>query len=378
MTTAVKDVVSPVVCNAMEGVQNGTRIFVGMMPAKDLIRCTTVDHFDSSIAIEDPKQGYQRPEERPRITKIGTHLVKAIAHLEGQGGGLFPTAVVLAARNPLKYQNGKITVSELLQAIDGQHRIAGLRYAIEEKETGELLDFPIPFVIIELDERVVEMTQFTIINGTAKSVRTDLVNAILTATAAQRGDDAVLEKDRWKVVVTRVIEQLDKDSNSPWANLIVMPDETGSPKGGGSKVVRATSFMTSLAPVHAWLKEFGFLDKCADLNAEANVVFNVVAAYWRAVKHVVSDAFLDPGDFVIQKTPGLFSLHKLLAHLLPVMFKGRQDWTEPNFVKFLQDSTLLTDAGFWGKDADRASAYGSMKGFQDLYELLRDSIEPRP
>jgi DGQHR domain-containing protein len=358
--------------------QNGTRLFTGTMGAKDLISVTTVDHFNSSIPIDDPKQGYQRPLERTRITKIGSHLIKAIVEGQGNSGGLFPTAVVLAARSPLKYQNGKLLITEKLQIIDGQHRIAGLRYAIEDKGATDLADFPLTFVIIEVSDRLVEMNQFTIINGTAKSVRTDLVNSILTATVAKRGDAAIDERDRWKVVVTKVVERLDKDPASPWHNLILMPDETGSPKSTGGKIVRATSFMTSLRPVHAWLKEFGFLDRCADLNSQAGVVYDVVSAYWQAIQKVVASPFAAPDDYVIQKTPGLFSLHKLLAHLLPVMFAGHQPWTKENFVKFLQDSPEITDAQFWHKEGDRAAAYGSMKGFEDLYELLRDSIQPRP
>jgi len=362
---------------ALMGIQNGIRIFTGIMAAKDLISITAVDHFNSAVPIDHPKQGYQRAPERSRITKIGSHLIKSIAHGEGSGGGLFPTAVVLSARTPLKYQNGKLTVAEPLQVIDGQHRIAGMRYAIDEKATTELLDFPMPFVIIEVAERLVEMNQFTTINGNAKSVRTDLVNAILTATAAKLGDSAVPDKDRWKVVVTRVVERLDKDPSSPWHNLILMPDESGSPKSTGGKIVRAASFMTSLAPVYGWLREFGFLDRSPDLTSEAGILYDVIAAYWQALKKVVPEAFATPDDHVIQKTPGLFSLHKLLAHLLPVMFKGHQTWSKENFVKFLQDGVEITDAQFWQKDADRAAAYGSMKGFQDLYELMRDSIEPR-
>jgi DGQHR domain-containing protein len=358
--------------------QNGTRIFAGVIPAKDLISVTTVDHFKSSTSIDDPSQGYQRPPERTRITKIGSHLIKAISEGQGNSGGLFPTAVVLAARSPLKYQNGKLLITEKLQIIDGQHRIAGLRYAIEEKGTADLGDFPLTFVIIEVADRLVEMNQFTIINGTAKSVRTDLVNSILTATVAKRGDEAIDEKDRWKVVVTKVVERLDKDPSSPWRNLILMPDETGSPKSTGGKIIRATSFMTSLRPVHAWLKEFRMLDRCSDLNSEASVVYDVVSAYWKAIQKIVPAAFATPDDYVIQKTPGLFSLHKLLAHLLPVMFAGHQAWTTENFVKFMQDSPEIADEQFWHKEGNRAAAYGSMKGFEDLYELLRDSVQPRP
>lgn len=56
------------------------------------------------------------------------------------------------------------------------------------------------------------------------------------------------------MVVTKVVDRLDKDPSSPWHGLILMPDEAGSPKSTGGKIVRATSFMTSLGPVHGWLK----------------------------------------------------------------------------------------------------------------------------
>lgn len=379
MTTATVTPTSATVsCPAIMGEQSGFRIFVGLMAAKDLTSISTVHHFNSSLPIDHPKQGYQRPEERTRITKIGRFLIDEIVNKLGQTGGLFPTAVVLAARTPLKFQNGKLTISgQQLQLIDGQHRVAGERYAIDEKGVTELGDFQMPFVIVEVADRTVEMTQFRVINGTAKSVRTDLVNAILTATVAKQGDDAIPEKEHWKVVVTKTVDKLDKESTSPWRNLITMPDEAGSPKGTTGKIVRATSFMTSLRPVYARLGAIGRLDSCHDLEEQADVLFSVVSQFWLAVREVVPGAFAAPDDHVIQKTPGLFSLHKLLAYLLPVMFKGRQEWTKDNFVKFIQDSPELTDAHYWESAASGAAAYGSMKGFEDLYELLRDSIEPK-
>ncbi len=368
-----------VVCPAILGTQNGVRIFAGVMPAKDLIAVSTIDHYKSSLQPDDPGQGYQRPAERSRITRIGSHLINSIVNGEGNGGGLFPTAVILTARTPLKFQNGQLTITDLLQTTDGQHRIAGLRYAIEEKGESALEPFPIAFVVIEVADRVTEMNQFNIINGNAKSVRTDLVNAILTATAAKKGDDSIALSERWKIVVTRVISKLDQQPGSPWFGLIAMPDETGSPKSKGGKVVRATSFMASIRPVYNWLNQIGKLSTCNDSTEEAEVVFGVLAPYWNALKDVNPAVFANPQDYVIQKTPGLFSLHKLLqAYLLGVMYQARLDWTKENFVKFLEASAEITDQDFWHKDSNRAAAYGSMKGFDDLYELLLESVKPRP
>jgi DGQHR domain-containing protein len=367
-------------CSAVCGIQKGRRIFTGILDAGDLIDITIVDHYSSARTPDDPKQGYQRPPERSRITRIGSYLIKNIVEDDDvNGNGLFPTAVTLAARTPLKYdpETSRLTIEydKKLQVVDGQHRIEGLRYAIKEKEELYLKEFPIPFVIMETPDRIVEMNQFRTINGTAKSVRTDLVNSILAAIAASRGDEYITEKDKWRVVVTRVIDRLDKDADSPWHNLILMPDEAGSPKSVDGKIVRATSFMTSLKPVYDWLDYFNFLRDADDLATKADVMYDVLAPYWSAIKTVVPDAFESPNDYVIQKTPGLFSLHNLLVKdLVPHLFRNRLDWTWTNFIKLIEESPELSDADFWHKGSGRASSYGSMKGFHELYELLRNSI----
>jgi DGQHR domain-containing protein len=270
---------------------------------------------------------------------------------------------------------------EPLQVVDGQHRIAGLRYAIEEKNRADLAELEIPFVIMEEPDRIEEMNQFRVVNGTAKSVRTDLVNAILTATAAARGEEAIKDSDRWKVVATRAIDTLNKEPNSPWYGLILMPDDAGSPnsKDGTGKIVRATSFMTSIKPVYEFLRKFNFLTKCNNTEEEAAEVYKVLASYWKALQLVVPEPFEEPNKHVIQKTPGLFSLHKLLvADLLPNMFRGHREWTTENFVEFLQDSPEITEANFWHIAGGHASSYGSMKGFDELYKLLSYSVEPKP
>lgn len=366
---------------AVCGKQKGRRIFSGILPAEDLIEATTIDHYRSYLRPDDPTQGYQRPPERTRITKIGSYLINNIvSDDQGNGNGLFPTAVTLAARKTLEYNEETLQLvlplDEKLQIVDGQHRIEGLRYAIAEKGEEYLKDFPIPFVVMETPDRIVEMNQFRTINGTAKQVRTDLVNAILTATASTHGDTFVPDKDKWRVVVTHVVDRLDNDKDSPWNGLILMADETGSPTGSESKVVRATSFMTSLKPVYEALEYFRFLKDRPDLKGKSDMVYDVVAPFWSALMEVVPEAFEEPNQYVIQKTPGLFSLHKLLTtDLIPYMStKGMDDWKIESFVQILEESPEICDASFWHKSSSRASAYGSMKGFQELYKLLRDSL----
>ena len=368
------DVAGTVGVDAIEITQSGHRIFVTAVTARQLIDSTTIDHYDSSLQPGDDKQGYQRPPERSRITRIGSYLIKK------QGDGLYPTAMLLGARTPLRYdpvaKRLELPRNHSLRVIDGQHRREGLRYAIEEKHESALEYLPIPVVIIEVTDRVEEMDQFRIINGTAKSVRTDLVNAILTAIAEERGEESIPEKDRWKVVVTKVVDALNRREDSPWRDRLVMPDEIGTASAPG-KITRATSAITSIRPIYDWLDQFGFLTG-KDSDAAAEYLADILVSYWRALQDVVGGAFDEPGDYVIQKTPGLFALHHLLKdRLLPDIFKGRRPWDQATFLEFIQDSPEISDPAFWHKEASRAAAYGSMKGFRDLANLLIDSIAQR-
>ena len=220
------------------------------------------------------------------------------------------------------------------------------------------------------------MMQFRIINGTAKSVRTDLVNSILTAIAQEQGEDAIPEKDLWKVVVTRVVDQLNRRDDSPWNDVLLMPDEVGK-ADAPHKITRATSAITSIRPVHDWLMEFGAFGS-KNVDHRVGRLSDILVAYWRAIRNVVPEAFEEPKDFVIQKTPGMFALHFLLRdELLRNIYMGRRQWDEPTFQEFIQDSPEICDSNFWRGSANLASGYGGMKGFRELANLLIDSVQPQ-
>jgi DGQHR domain-containing protein len=350
--------------DAIKTNQTETTLFVGVAPAAKLLKVTSVDFYNPKLSPTDRKQGYQRPPERSRITKIGSYLIS------DDGFRIFPTAVLLASRIPIEYNKTQGTISlssdNPLQIVDGQHRLAGLKYAIEEKGTKELEEFSIPFVIIETPEKLTEMTQFRIVNGTAKSVRTDLVNMILTATYADSQRADIPKKDQWRIVVSNVVDRLVKSNDSPWKDAISLPG------GNGSGIIPATSFITSLRPVYVWLKEIIMDTRCKSLDDEIDYLYNVIVEYWNAVKEVVPEPFNTPDDYVLQKTPGIFSMHKLLKHLLGNMYLGRRDFSKENFGEYLKESPEITDADFWKADAKRASVYGSMKGFEELYQLISE------
>ena len=95
--------------------------------------------------------------------------------------------------------------------------------------------------------------------------------------------------------------------------------------------------------------------------------------------------FMDPmRDFEIeeatQKTPGVFALHMLCKSLLRDMHTGRRPWTQEHFAEMLADSEELGMPSYWAVGTDErnrgeGAKYGSMKGFAELADLLRQGLQ---
>jgi DGQHR domain-containing protein len=363
--------------------QSGKRIFLTAMKAEDLPKYTQVDVFDASKPFDDPKQGYQRNAEPPRVKKFANWLRKT---MENGGGALVPTSILLSSRNVDLHYNEKtheITLSakSKLHLVDGQHRTEGFHFAISEKGLEEAREMEMPVVIVEGLDRNAEMRQFSVVNGTQKSVRTDLVNMILTQLAVSEGDDAIQDNDLWKVVVSLVLEELNEDKKGPWNQMVVMPNETSfkkvdyesDPSLAHRKLVRATSFMTSLKPVYDYLDASFFDGLSAEERAEMLTL--ILSNFWAALKELNPEAFAKPGDYVIQKTPGLFALHRVCKRILPIMHMARREWDKKNFVAMLEPCEELRRADFWDAKTGDAARYGSMKGFAELADLLWESLK---
>jgi DGQHR domain-containing protein len=301
-----------------------------------------------------------------------------------------PTAILLSGRgmNVQVSQNGTITLSEetKLPLIDGQHRTRGFEYAFRDKGLTQFADYEIPVVIMPDVDKVGEMRQFSVVNGTQKSVRTDLVNMILAQLSEVEGEDAIKATDHWKVVVSKVVTALNNDKSGPWFDRIVMPDQktysadeiAANPELANRRVIRATSFMTSLKPIDAYLHEHGFADGDG-LDARVRSLLSVVDAFWRAIRRLNPTPFAKSAEFVLQKTPGIFALHQLCLRVMKDMHIGHRKWTEDQFAEVLSNCAELADPSYWhigtGEgDGGDAARYGSMKGFSELASLLYQSL----
>lgn len=369
--------------SAVALMQDRHRVFLTAIRAEDLDAYTRIDHFDPKLPMNDPGQGYQRAEDTPRVKKLGNWLRK---QLDEQRGVLMPTAILTSTRNgKLQYDPDRRTITlskqEKLWVVDGQHRRAGLSYAIHEKGRDDLRAFEVPLVIVEDLSREQEMTQFAVVNGNQKGVRTDLVNMILTQLTSSRGDEAIDEKDQWRVVMSRTVTALNQAINGPWHGMIVMPNEKGwtsaeieeDPAREHQRVVRATSVMTSLRPIYDYLNANFFAVEELSTVQRAERLTAIVSAFWEAVRDLNPEPFDAAGSYVLQKTPGAFALHRLCARLLPIMHLARREWDAANFRIMLEPIGELSDPQYWDAKSGDASKYGSMKGFAELAELLEES-----
>lgn len=373
---------------AIQATQDGSTLLITKMRASDIAKYTVVQPYDGSKKPTDTDQGYQRPAEMPRIKKFANWLR---SEQDSARKVRMPTAILLSARGSqiTLSPTGTITLkeSDKLPLIDGQHRSRGFQYAITEKKLTQFADYEIPVVIMLDLDKVGEMRQFSVVNGTQKSVRTDLVNMILTQLAEHEGEDSIKGSEQWKVVVSKVVAALNDDPSGPWHDQIVMPDKrtyskeeiAANPMLRHHRVIRATSFMVSLKPIDAYLHAHQFADD-ESLDARTRKLRDVVDAYWRAIRDLMPDCFKRADDYVLQKTPGIFALHQFGLRVMKDMYIGRRDWTQSQFRDFLASSEELHKPEYWAVghtegDGNDAARYGSMKGFAELASLLYESLK---
>jgi len=351
--------------------QDGTTLYVAAIRAGELISRTKPDVFRQD---GDRELGYQRAPERSRALTIARFLSRKQVVL--------PTAVVLGARGKLPYSDssGTLTIPDDVEffEVDGQHREAGFRVAIEEQGVERLRDFPLVTVIIENTTEDIEAEQFRVINETAKKVRTDLARRILARLASvgplSRRREAAMGR-RWEVEATKVLALLRGDPSSVWYQRIQMPNERKT----AEHIVKEKSFGDSLRPL---LSTYPFERMSETRVAEG------VNEYWHAWADVMAEApdaheyadpFEAPADYVLQKTaPGVLALHLVLRDLWSISERKGVPFTREHI------KTALLEAGArardtqddfisrrpWHGEDGQFAFFGGLKGAKGLADLI--------
>ncbi len=295
---------------------------VGVMPAGLLVSNYNIPRRDYR-----ERSGYQRNISPARVNKLVADLVAHRVDL--------PTALLLNIRT---FQDGVHLVEENgmhffrpegpFYVVDGQHRVEALVKLIE-RDPERWSDFPIPFVCLLGADEFQEMTEFYVVNSTAKSVRTDLAYDLLR----QRAEDdpslrqALLEqREYWKVEGKLITEQLTQTSPL-WKDRVRFP---GEPLG--ETLISSSGMVSSLRPllVTPYFEAISMSDRV-----------KVLVAYWAGISNVLPDVFKDPPRYALQKSTGVQVMHKLLIVLIESLRSQGDSVLKPESYASLLQGPLL-------------------------------------
>lgn len=319
---------------------------------------------------DQKNQGYQRKPSLSRIKEIATFLETK--------NPSFPTSILLSTRKPVEATNYSVgsgytmIVDPPLYIVDGQHRIAGIRHSIKEKNNKDIQNFQLPVIIMETKDKIDEVRQFDTLNTKQKRVSTDLAQRLLQGMILERPES--FDKIPWQIKALKTLDLLNQQEDSPWYDRIRLPNEDKT----AAHIVSQNSMITSLKP----LFDDGLF---SSRTISVDFSYEILKNYWLALKDIFEDAFLAPKDYVIRKTPGVFALHSLLHEIdkLARISKRPEDYKREFFREVLtktfnkfegtKNPGLISD--FWRSDYDMgASQYGSMKGFKILADQLKDCL----
>ena len=266
--------------NAYPFRQEGVQMYCGVVRVDELLPQANVDIWRQE---EGQEVGYQRAPESARTSRVARYL-----HTDSKP--IMPTSILLSYRGSLPFRegsNGAVTLEipegETLWIVDGQHRVFGIKKAIEDMGIERLRDYFLPIVIIENQSIEDEANQFRLINETMKKVRTDLARRILAMRVAGLGraarQEVRLSGRLWEATAVEVLSILSKDDDSPWQGRIQPPNV----RKAASHVIRELSFSTSMKPV---LNERPYRTWTAERIARA------LKTYWSAWQVVLCQRHL--------------------------------------------------------------------------------------
>lgn len=338
-------------------------LYVGAMKVKDILDKGQVDMF-----VAGHPDGYQRALSAARARAFGRFI---------DDGNLSPSSILLNVREAEVTEAPKGTLNLPDEAsiwiVDGQHRIEGLRFAVGRDPQINGLEFPV--VIMNQPSSYEEAKQFVIINKTQKGVRTDLAQRFLMQAMKQEGrgkllaarDErgvlgGVLKDIEWVTRAIEIADILNADKKHPWYGKIRLPN---APKDGTT--VAQGSFTNSLEPV---LKDSFFQGKNVQSIALA------LGNYWDTIYELCEAAFESPKEYVIQKTTGVFVLHKIFPRVSEFCRddKGNRVLTKEK-IKSVLGGLPFISADYWDNNGTAGMRGTSQKAFASLVMEALETLE---
>jgi len=342
--------------------QGKDTLYVGVMKTKDLVDRGRVDTFSTGN-----EEGYQRSLSMARARAFGRFVLRNSSS---------PLSILLNIRegNVKESSEGTLELPDETQmwVVDGQHRVAGLKFATEQDPAVGEVDFPV--VIMNQPSGYEEAWQFITINKTQKGIRTDLAERFLNQAIKKEGRKALLElresgalrgilkNVEWVGKALEIADILNGAKLHPWHSKIRLPNE---PKDGTTIAQKA--FTDSLEPV---LKDSFFQGK------DAKAIASALGNYWDAVWELCEEAFNNPREYVIQKTTGVFVLHKIFPRVSELCRDeyGNRVLTREK-IKSVLELLPMMSSEYWAGDGEAGRRGTSRKAFASLVMEILEALE---
>ncbi len=187
------------------------------------------------------------------------------------------------------------------------------------------------------------------------------------------------------VVSCKVTKALNNDPDSPWYQLIALPNQPQwtkrdiieDPAREHTRVLKANSFVDALRPVYDYMS---MLKIAANIDQRAEEIAAVVNEFWSALKERMPDAFDRANEYALFKSGGVGPMHLVLRDLMVKMHSGRRKFVKDEFLAMMAGSDLLGNAEFWRSDNEEgARIYSGKANWPDVAErIIRDVEDGQP
>jgi len=341
--------------------QKEVSIYLSVMPAASLVKVMKYDRF----GISNP-DGYQRDLEWSRVEKAVRFLMKE--------EGTFPTSVLVNYRGDAKFSlESKLDEIEIgylelskdeLYIVDGQHRLASLQRVVYE-HPDEFNNYPIIVSIFSFNDpdRFNEMRQFYIVNSRQKKVETDLALKYLHKLYEKHGQvELVAREGTRRLFEVQAVDVVLKIKDAiPWRGRVQLIGEESKPEHiiGEGALAKSISYI---------LKERLFVAMSVEELAEK------LGDYWSAISEIFLQAFANPENYTIQKTPGANAFHMIFPSVYARSLEAggySKDQIKKILSKLKQPPAPIIDDDFWHTKKGNPLALGTSR---KMMTMLADTL----
>ena len=284
----------PLTVPALRFVQKGVPMYLAAIPARELDVCS-IDRWDPSKA--GRWKGYQRGLDKKKIRDLARYLERrdGILPVPGLLNVRERGLLAFSQRSKGKTAYGSLTIHDdtRLWVVDMQHRREGILRAFHN---GVLGDYSVPVLITEGLTPVKEAAQFYVINTQSKKMGVDLTRRLLIENDEIRD---LVDVKPWELKAVQTVIHLGSHLvGNPWYQRIRPPESVKLP----THIATEKSFVPSLRML---------LESDEATGKGYKHLSRFLANYWEGIRGNIPQAFEEPRNYLIQKTPGYIAFHKI-------------------------------------------------------------------